>query len=155
MVADDARAGFVGLASAHDAGDLARAVIESVAWEVARCLEAVTSGRARRGPPGGGLTLGGAGTGIPLWVDVADLGDRRCRPPGGARARRPRPAPPCWPPGPSATELLLDRLDPVVAEVEPDPGAVARYRELRATADRVAWPPSDLGLRPAVTTGAP
>ena len=66
---DDARAGFVGLASAHDAGDLARAVLESVAWEVERCLVAVTSGRPG-GPPAVGLTLGGAGTGVPLWVDV-------------------------------------------------------------------------------------
>ena len=33
-----------GSASAHDAGDLARAVVESVAWEVVRCLAAVTPG---------------------------------------------------------------------------------------------------------------
>ena len=31
---DDARAGFMGLGAAHGASDLARAVIESVAWDV-------------------------------------------------------------------------------------------------------------------------
>jgi glycerol kinase len=42
---DDARAGFVGLGAAHGMDDLSRAVIESVAWDVLRCMEVVTAGR--------------------------------------------------------------------------------------------------------------
>lgn len=144
---DDARAGFVGLASAHDAGDLARAVVEAVAWEVARCLEAVTAGH-EGGRPATGLTLGGAGTGIPLWVailtSVTGLPATRRRSgeaaSAGAAVLAARAV---------GTEIPLDRLDPVVAEVEPDPDAVARYRELRGTADRVAAAALDLGLPPA------
>ena len=51
---DDARAGFMGLGAAHGAADLARAVIESVAWDVLRCHgggdgRAAWAARARRG----------------------------------------------------------------------------------------------------------
>lgn len=143
---DDARAGFVGLASAHDAGDLARAVMEAVAWEVARCLEAVTSGRGGDEPVAG-LTLGGAGTGIPLWVtiltSVTGLPATRRRSGEAASAGAAMLAARAL-----GMELPLDRLDPVVAEVEPDPAAVERYRELRVTADRVAAVALDLGLPP-------
>ncbi len=66
---DDARAGFVGLGAVHGADDLSRAVIESVAWDVLRCMEVVTAGRLG-GSAAQGVTLGGAGTGLPLWVDV-------------------------------------------------------------------------------------
>ncbi len=45
---DDARAGFVGLGAVHGADDLSRAVIESVAWDVLRCMEVVTAGPAGR-----------------------------------------------------------------------------------------------------------
>jgi xylulokinase len=141
---DDARAGFVGLASAHDAGDLARAVIESVAWEVARCLEAVTSGRPG-GEPAVGLTLGGAGAGIPLWVEVltavTGLPATRRRSGEAASAGAALLAARAL-----GMELPLDRLDPVVAEIEPDPEAAARYRELRADVDRVTGIAVDLGL---------
>jgi len=141
---DGARAGFVGLASAHDAGDLARAVIESVAWEVVRCLETVTSGR-----PGGeqalGLTLGGAGTGIPLWVEVltamTGLPATRRRSGEAASAGAALLAARAL-----GMELPLDRLDPLVAETEPDPEAVARYRELRPAVDRVTGVAVDLEL---------
>jgi xylulokinase len=143
---DDARAGFVGLAAAHDAGDLARAVMEAVAWEVARCLEAVTSGR-EGGEPATGLTLGGAGTGIPLWVaivtSVTGLPATRRRSGEAASAGAALLAARAL-----GTALPLDRLDPVVDEVEPDPATVARYGELRATADRVASIALDLGLPP-------
>jgi len=141
---DSARAGFVGLASAHDAGDLARAVIESVASEVVRCLETVTSGR-----PGGeralGLTLGGAGTGIPLWVEVltamTGLPATRRRSGEAASAGAALLAARAL-----GMELPLDRLDPLVAETEPDPEAVARYRELRPTVDQVTAVAVDLKL---------
>jgi xylulokinase len=133
---DDARAGFVGLASVHDVGDLARAVVESVAWEVVRCLVAVTSGRPG-GRPAAGLTLGGAGTGVPLWVEVltsvAGLPATRRRSGEAASAGAALLAAAAL-----GMELSLDRMDPVVAEILPDPDAVARYRALQPAAERVA-----------------
>jgi sugar (pentulose or hexulose) kinase len=141
---DDARAAFVGLASAHDAGDLARAVLESVAWEVDRCLAAVTSGRPGR-PPTVGLSLGGAGTGVPLWIDVLTSVTALC-----ATRRRSGEAASAGAAllGAAAVggALTLDHLDPVVAVTEPDPAGVDLYRSLRPAADRVAEAVLDLGL---------
>ena len=142
---DDARAGFVGLASAHDAGDLARAVLESVAWEVERCLVAVTSGRPG-GPPAAGLTLGGRGDRRSRSGWTCSPRSPACPPPAGARARRPRPGPRCWRPRRSAGRLSLDQLDPVVAEIEPDPPAVDLLPGAAPVADRVAEALLDLGL---------
>ena len=66
---DDARAGFMGLGAAHGAADMARAVVESVAWDVVRVMEVVTVGRLG-GSTAEGVTLGGAGSGLPVWVEV-------------------------------------------------------------------------------------
>ena len=44
---DTARGAVVGLSFDHDVGDMARAVIESVAWDVCRCLESAFD-RAQR-----------------------------------------------------------------------------------------------------------
>ena len=43
VAAPGAGGGFVGLSFDHDPGDLARAVVESVAWDVLRCLRAMGS----------------------------------------------------------------------------------------------------------------
>jgi xylulokinase len=138
---DDARAGFVGIGSAHGAGDLARAVIEAVAWEVTRCLEVVTSGTAAGGEAAAhaapvGLSLGGAGSGIPLWVEVltaiSGLPAVRRRSGEAASAGAALLAARAL-----GMDLDLDRLDPVVAVVEPDAGEVATYRELRAVVEGV------------------
>ena len=64
---DDARAGFMGLGSAHGASDLARAVMEAVAWDVLRVMEVVTVGRLG-GSTAAGVTLGGIGSRLPVWV---------------------------------------------------------------------------------------
>ncbi|MGP8058196.1 MAG: xylulokinase [Acidimicrobiales bacterium] len=139
---DDARAGFVGLASAHDAGDLARATIESVAWEVARCLQMVTEGRPG-GAPATGLTLGGVGTGIALWVEVltsvTGLPATRRRSGEAASAGAALLAARAC-----GLDLPLDRFDPVDDEIVPDPAAEARYRELEPLAERVAGAVVDL-----------
>ena len=89
----EARAAFVGLTSAHGPADLARAVFESVAWEVRRCLEAI----AGRRPPGAavvGLALGGARRGHPGVARGADRHHRAARAapsvgPGRLGRRRP------------------------------------------------------------------
>ena len=133
---DDARAGFVGLGAAHGAGDLSRAVIESVAWDVLRCMEVVTAGRLG-GSTAQGVTLGGAGTGLPLWVEVLTsiLGVPATRHRSGEAAS-------------AGAALLagralgmglsLEQLDPVAAIIEPDPAAVDLYRRMRPQVDHVA-----------------
>ena len=133
---DDARAGFVGLGAAHGASDLARAVMESVAWDVLRVMEVVTVGRLG-GSTAAGVTLGGAGSGLPVWVEVLTsvLGMPATRHRSGEAASA----------GAALLAgralglgLTLDQLDPVEALIVPDPGAVEVYRSLRARVDHVA-----------------
>jgi xylulokinase len=133
---DDARAGFVGLGAAHGAGDLSRAVIESVAWDVLRCMEVVTAGRLG-GSAAHEVTLGGAGTGIALWVEVLTsiLGVPATRHRSGEAASA----------GAALLAgralglgLTLEQLDPVVAVIEPDPASVDLYRLLRPQVEHVA-----------------
>jgi xylulokinase len=133
---DDARAGFLGLGAAHGASDLARAIVESVAWDVLRVMEVLTVGRLG-GSAAEGVTLGGAGTGLPVWVDVLTsvLGVPAVRHRSGEAAS-------------AGAALLagkalgmgleLDQLDPVAAVIEPDPAAVEIYRGLRPRVDQVA-----------------
>ena len=81
---DDARAGFMGLGAAHGASDLARAVIESVAWDVLRVHgggHGRPSGRLHRG----GRDLGRCGFGAPGLGGRADGGARRARHPSPLR----------------------------------------------------------------------
>jgi xylulokinase len=133
---DDARAGFVGLGAAHGAGDLSRAVIESVAWDVLRCMEVVTAGRLG-GSTAMGVTLGGSGTGLPLWVQVLTsiLGVPATRHRSGEAASA----------GAALLAgralgmgLTLEQLDPIDAVIEPDPEAVDLYRRLRPQVEHVA-----------------
>ena len=133
---DDARAGFVGLGAAHSSGDLSRAVIESVAWDVLRCMEVVTAGRLG-GSAAQGVTLGGAGTGLPLWVEVLTsvLGVPATRHRSGEAASA----------GAALLAgralglgLTLDQLDPVSDVITPAPETVEIYRRLRSQVDHVA-----------------
>lgn len=132
----EARAGFVGLGTAHHAGDLARAVVESVAWDVARCLQLVAGPRRGGGSPTG-LTLGGAGAGIGLWVHVltavTGLPALRRRSGEAASAGAALLAATAL-----GHPLDLDLLDPVVEQIEPDPKAVEAYQRLQGSAELVA-----------------
>jgi sugar (pentulose or hexulose) kinase len=133
---DDARAAFVGLGAAHGMDDLSRAVIESVAWDVLRCMEVVTSGRLG-GSTAQGVTLGGAGTGLPLWVDVLTsiLGIPAVRHRSGEAAS----AGAALLAGRAlGMELTLDQLDPVEAVITPDPSIVEIYRRMRPSVELVA-----------------
>ncbi len=133
---DDARAGFMGLGSAHGAGDLSRAVVEAVAWDVLRCMEVVTVGRLG-GSTAAGVTLGGAGTGLPLWVEVLTsiLGVPATRRRSGEAAS----AGAALLAGKAlGLGLTLEQLDPVAAEIRPDPDAVGVYRAMRPMVDHVA-----------------
>jgi xylulokinase len=59
----DAHAAFVGLTEAHGTPELARAIVEGVAFDVARCLELIA-------PDGHELALAGAGAVSELWRSV-------------------------------------------------------------------------------------
>ena len=133
---DDARAGFMGLGAAHGASDMARAVIEAVAWDVLRCMEVVTVGRLG-GSTAEEVTLGGSGTGLPLWVDVltAVLGMPATRHRSGEAASA----------GAALLAgralgmgLTLEQLDPVDDVITPDPEVVELYRRMRPRVDHVA-----------------
>jgi xylulokinase len=133
---DDARAGFMGLGASHDVNDLARAVVESVAWDVLRVMEVVTVGRLG-GSTAEGVTLGGSGTNLPVWVDILTsvLGMPATRHRSGEAAS----AGAALLAGKAlGMGLTLDRLDPVTAVIEPDLAAVEVYRELRPRIDHVA-----------------
>ena len=133
---DDAHAGFMGLGAAHDASDLARSIVEAVAWDVLRVMEVVTVGRLG-GSTAEGVTLGGSGTNLPVWVDVLtavlDLPATRHRSGEAASAGAALLAGKALGMG-----LTLDRLDPVAAVIQPDPAAVEVYRALRPRIDHVA-----------------
>ena len=133
---DDARAGFMGLGAAHGPSDLARAVMEAVAWDVLRVMEVVTVGRLG-GSSAAGVTLGGAGTGLPVWVGVLTsvLGVPATRRKSGEAA--------------SAGAALLAgkalghgphprQARPGGGVIEPDADAVEVYRGMRPQVDHVA-----------------
>jgi len=141
---DRARGAFLGLSFEHGAGDLARAVVESVAWEVRRCLEATGSlarpgavVAPRAGTPSDSLALTGSDVGREPWPQVvaAVTGLPAVRRRSGQAAS-------------VGAALIaaraigarydLDLLDPVVDTLEPDPSAVECYANLRDRADAAA-----------------
>jgi sugar (pentulose or hexulose) kinase len=123
-------AAFLGLTESHGPAELARAVVEGVAFDVARCVELVA-------PEAGELALAGGGAGHDLWRgivagatglpvirrsvdDAASVGARLLV----AMAR---------------DEMLpVDDVSPVVARDEPVASLVREYTSLRETADAVA-----------------
>ena len=131
---EGAGAAAVGLRPHHGAADLARAAVEGVAYDVARCLEAMAPAL-----PGAlhGLAVGGSRATGALWLDVVTAVT-------GLEARRRRSGEAAM----AGAALLaaramdlawtLDRLDPVSCRVEPAPDLVRRYGELRPLADRAA-----------------
>jgi xylulokinase len=132
----EAGAAFVGLSSAHGLPDLARAVFESVAWEVQRCLEAIAS-RRPAGSVVEGLALAGSGASVPVWAEV--LTGVTGLPVTGRRSGQ---AASMGAAVLAATavgvEFDLDVVDPVDLELTPDPAAVERYAARRPAADQVA-----------------
>ena len=77
----DAHAAFVGLTDAHGPAELARAIVEGVAFDVARCLELIAPERAE-------LALAGAGAGQDA---VAQRARGRDRAAGACAARSTTP----------------------------------------------------------------
>jgi xylulokinase len=134
-----ARGGFVGVSFGHDAGHLARAVLEAVAWEVQRCLAAAA--------PATSLVLTGADATTAPWAEV--LTAVTGLPAARRRSGQAASAGAAILAGRAVgRELELDRLDPVVETLVPDPVAVARYAELREAADAAADAVLALGESP-------
>ena len=139
---DDARAGFMGLGAAHGAADMARAVVESVAWDVLRVMEVVTVGRLG-GSTAEGVTLGGAGSGLPVWVEVLTsvLGMPALRHRSGEAAS----AGAALLAGKAlGMGLTLDQIDPVEAVIEPTPprsSSTAACGRGSTTWPSPCWPP--------------
>jgi xylulokinase len=148
-----AGAAFVGLTSAHGPDDLARAVFESVAWEVRRCLVAI-SARRPEGAAVVELALGGTGTAIPVWIEVltgvTGLPARHRRSGQAASAGAALLAAAAV-----GIECALDRLDPADRRVDPDPAAVDRYAELWSGAERTAAAVIELDRPPHATSSDP
>ena len=122
----DAGAAFFGLGPSHGPGDLARAAMEGVAWDVVRCIEAA-------GMQPSGLALA-AGAGVGPWVAVLT-----------AAAGLPAVRRACADAASAGAALIAsdavgaglerDLINPVVETVVPPAETVDRYRALRAVSD--------------------
>jgi xylulokinase len=126
---DDARAAFVGLSPEHTIGDLARAAVESVAFEVARCIEAVSPGPSSIAMAGGSL--------LELWPEIL------CGVTGLGATRRRSGLAACAGAALLAAQATgfaaeLDSLDPPTDAVVPDPVLVGIYRAVRDASDSAA-----------------
>ena len=127
-----ARAAFLNLTPAHGPGDLARALYEAVAYDVARSLEALSSAAGS-----GSLAATGGGVGGPLWVQL--LAAVTGRPVVLRRSGEAASAGACLLTARAVgAPLELDRINPVVATTRPDASLAKRYRDLRPLVDRVA-----------------
>jgi sugar (pentulose or hexulose) kinase len=99
-------------------------------------MEVVTVGRLG-GSSAAGVTLGGAGTGLPVWVGVLTsvLGVPATRRRSGEAAS----AGAALLAGKAlGMGLALDKLDPISGVIEPDADAVEVYLGLRPQVDHVA-----------------
>jgi xylulokinase len=144
---DTARGAVVGLSLEHGVGDVARAVVESVAWDVLRCLESSRESRPGKAAPEG-LVLAGGGANIALWSDIltAVTGLPARQSPSGEAASA----------GAAAVVARATgdgdgvRADPGDAEllendVEADTSLTALYAALRPTVDAAAAAVIELG----------
>lgn len=125
----DAHAAFAGVTAAHTAADLARAIVEAVATDVARCVEMLSPSAVAIELAGGGApddlwrATVGAATRLParrrVHDDAASVGARLVV----ARALGER--------------LTVDHVNPERDETAPDPTLVAAMHDVRARADRL------------------
>ena len=126
---EGAGAAFLGLGPAHDAGDLARAALEAVAWDVVRCIEAA-------GVRPSALVLA-SGSGIGPWVAVVTAVTglhatrRACADAASVGAA-------LIASDATGAGLERDAINPVVDTVAPPPESVDRYRQLRPVSDVAA-----------------
>ena len=140
---DTARGAVVGLSFDHDIGDMARAVVESVAWDVTRCLESATLWRGEEATPPAGLVLAGGGAHVATWTEilsaVTGLPARRRRSGEAASAGAAMLVARA-----TGAQVDFDRIDPVEAETAPDAEMVSWYRTQRPAVDAAAAAVIDL-----------
>ena len=137
---DDARAAFVGLSPEHTLGDMARAVVEAVAFEADRCLRAVGDAAGTRPEA---LAMAG-GSRMALWPEV--LAAVTTLPAHGRRSGLAAAAGAALVAGQATgMDLALDRMDPADDEMVADPLLVERYEAIRPVADQVAQAVLGLG----------
>lgn len=129
----DVDGAVMGLGFEHGPGHLTRAVLEAVAYDLARCLESLPGSS----PALDGMAIGGSSATDRLWLDVLSgitgLGWQRRRSREAALAGAALVAS-------AALELgwELEALDPVVDGAPPDPELADAYRRLRPRADEAA-----------------
>jgi xylulokinase len=142
----EAAAALVGMGPTHGPADVARALFESVAWEVARCLEAMDS-RRPAGPPVVELALAGSGAATPVWLDaltgITGMAATHRHSGQAASAGAARLAA-----GAIGLDWDIDLVDPVEGRTDPDPDCADYYRRLRPRADSVATSVVDLDPAP-------
>lgn len=126
----DVHGTFTGLSAAHGPGDLARAIVESVALDVARCLELIA-------PDAIELALAGGGAGSALWREVLTaatarpLVRRSIDDAASVGARLVTAAA-------LGEDLVVDAINPPVGFDVPDPELIERYAQARAVSDAAA-----------------
>jgi xylulokinase len=124
----DARAALLDLTAAHGPADLARAVVEAVAFDVARCVELLA-------PSARAITLAGGGAADPLWRATVSAATRR-----PATRRRHDEAASVGARLIVAAALgetvKLDDLNPVREVAEPDPELARTLARVRERSDR-------------------
>jgi xylulokinase len=124
----EARGAFAGLTSAHGQGDMARALIEAIAFDVARCIELLGGAPSIAAAGGGGaaepwLSILAAATGCVVECRRPELAASAgaLLVAGAALDRR----------------IDLDAINPVTSRFEPDGALAAAYRPVRAQSDQV------------------
>lgn len=132
----DARAAFTGLTPATSAGQLARAIVESVAFDVAGSVELIAPNATR-------VALAGGGAANETWQTIlAAVLDRslvvRAHSDAASVGARLLAA--------TATgeSLNVEAVNAIISRVDPDTALVARYAELRVHADAGARQVLDL-----------
>ena len=135
----DAHAVFAGLTAATGPGELARAVVEAVAFDVTRCLALVA-------PAASELVLAGGGAQSQLWRDVLAAATgrpltRRAVDDAASVGAR------CIAGEAVGETVDLEALNPVVARDAPDPDLRDRYAEVRGESDALAGAVLDLTPR--------
>jgi sugar (pentulose or hexulose) kinase len=126
----DASAAFAGLRPDHSPADLARALVEGVAYDVARSLELLD-------PSGTELVVTGGGAANPTWravlgaVTGRSVVVRRHLEAGSVGARLLAAVA-------TGEALGLDTLNPLASRTEPDAASTRAYAESRPVWDRQA-----------------
>jgi xylulokinase len=121
---------FTGLAPHHGSAHLARAIVEGMAFDAARCLE-------RSAPDAVELALAGGGAAMPLWRRV--LSGVTSRPVVSYRHGEAASVGAALLAGRAVgIELERDVLEPVERRESPPGGEVLAYAELRMHHDMVA-----------------